>query len=96
MRNYELMYISRPDLEAEQQETLLNRFSNLIGSGGGEVTRVDVWGKRKLAYPIKHQIDGYYVVMDFKADNAIIGELDRVMSITDEILRFKIFRPDKD
>ncbi len=96
MREYELMYISRADMEAEQQEALQTRLDNLIAKFGGELVKADVWGKRKLAYPIKHQSEGYYVILYFKADNSAITELNRVMSITDEILRFKIIRPGAD
>ncbi len=96
MRQYELMYISRADIPTEQQEAVQNRVTDLITRHGGELVNADVWGKRKLAYPIKHQSDGYYVILYFKADNTAITELNRVMSITDEILRFKILRPDAD
>ncbi len=95
MREYELMYIARPSLEAEQYESLQERVSGLISRDGGEMTGLDVWGKRKLGYPIKHETEGYYVVLTFKGGNELVQELDRVLSITDEILRFKIFRIDK-
>ena len=91
MRDYELMLISRAELEDEQQEALLNRATGLIAEYGGSVDKTDIWGKRHLAYPIKHQADGYYTVVNFKGDNPLITELDRVLSINDEVLRFKIF-----
>ncbi len=95
MREYELMYIARPSLEAEQYEALQERVSGLISRDGGEMTGLDVWGKRKLGYPIKHETEGHYVVLTFKGGNELVQELDRVLSITDEILRFKIFRIDE-
>ncbi len=91
MRDYELMLISRAELEEEQQEALLNRANSLIAEYDGTVDRTDIWGKRRLSYPIKHQADGYYTVLNFKGDNPLIAELDRVLSINDEVLRFKIF-----
>jgi small subunit ribosomal protein S6 len=94
MREYELMYIARPSLEPEQYEALQNRVTDLISQNGGEVTGVDAWGKRKLGYPIKHENDGYYVVLTFKGVEELTRELDRVLSITDEFLRFKTFRID--
>lgn len=95
MREYELMYIARPSLEPEQYEALQQRVEGIIARDGGEMTGLDVWGRRKLGYPIKHETDGYYVVLTFKGGNELVQELDRVLSITDEILRFKIFRIDK-
>jgi small subunit ribosomal protein S6 len=94
MREYELMYIVRPNLEPEQYEALQDRVSSLIAHDDGEITGVDIWGRRKLAYPIKHETDGYYVVLTFKGGEDLTRELDRVLSITDEFLRFKIFRVD--
>ena len=91
MRDYELMLISRAELEEEQQQALLDKATGLIAEYGGTVDRADVWGKRHLAYPIKHQADGYYTVVNFQGDNPCITELDRVLSINDEVLRFKIF-----
>jgi small subunit ribosomal protein S6 len=95
MREYELMYIVRPNLEPEQHEALQNRVAELIAGNGGEATGMDVWGKRKLAYPIKHESEGYYVVVTFKGGEELTRELDRILSITDEFLRFKIFRIDE-
>jgi len=95
MREYELMYIARPNLPPEQYEALQARIAELITRDGGEMTGVDVWGARKLAYPIKHQTEGYYVVLTFKGGDELVRELNRVLSITDEFLRFKIFRIDK-
>lgn len=94
MREYELMYIARPNLEPEQYEALQERVAALIARGGGEMTGLDVWGKRRLGYPIKHETDGHYVVLTFKGEEELILELDRVLSITDELLRFKTVRID--
>jgi small subunit ribosomal protein S6 len=94
MREYELMYIARPNFEPEQYEALQERVAALIARGGGEMTGLDVWGKRRLGYPIKHETDGHYVVLTFKGEEELIRELDRVLSITDELLRFKTFRID--
>ncbi len=91
MRDYELMLISRAELEEERQRALLDRVTGLIAEYGGVVGKVDVWGKRRLAYPIKHQGDGYYTVVELQGENPCITELDRVLSINDEVLRFKIF-----
>ncbi len=94
MREYELMYIARPNLEPEQYEAMQDRVSNLVTQDGGEITGLDIWGRRRLGYAIKHESDGYYVVLSFKGEDALIRELDRVLSISDDFLRFKIFRKD--
>jgi len=94
MREYELMYVALPSLEPEQYEALQERIAALIARGGGEMTGLDVWGKRRLGYPIRHETDGHYVVLAFKGEEELIRELDRVLSITDELLRFKTFRID--
>ena len=91
MRDYEMMMITRATLSEEEQEALRNRVSGLMGVNGGTLEKLDVWGRRKLAYPIKHQAEGFYAVIDFKGGNPLIEELERVLSITDEVLRFKIF-----
>ena len=95
MREYELMYIARPDLEPEQYEALQERVTGLVARDGGEMTGLDVWGKRRLGYPIKNETDGYYVVLTFKGGEELIREMGRVLSITDEFIRFKIFRADQ-
>lgn len=94
MRDYELMYIARPNLEPEQYEALQERVSGLITRDGGEIAGLDVWGKRKLSYPINHEVEGYYVVLTFKGGEELVKELGRILSITDEFLRHKIFRVD--
>jgi small subunit ribosomal protein S6 len=95
MREYELMYIARPNLEPEQYEAMQDRVSKLVTQDGGEITGLDIWGRRRLGYPIKHESDGYYVVLSFKGEDELIRELDRVLSISDDFLRFKIFRKGK-
>ncbi len=92
MRAYEIMFVIRPDLEQEQLESVIQRYSDQINTGGGQVEKTDVWGKRRLAYPIKHFEEGFYVLVNFQADVPVIDELDRTMSISDEIIRFKILR----
>jgi len=94
MREYELMYITPPNLEPDQQEALQERVSEIVVRGGGEVTGLDVWGKRRLGYPIRRETEGYYVLFTFKGEEGLIRELDRILSITDEFLRFKILRVD--
>jgi small subunit ribosomal protein S6 len=94
VRQYELVFIIRPDLEEEAVEAVIEKVKALAENNGAEVTKLDKWGKRRLAYEIKHVREGYYVVMNFKGEAAVAAELDRVLKITDEILRHIIVRDD--
>ncbi|AEG62082.1 30S ribosomal protein S6 [Desulforamulus ruminis] len=95
MRNYELLYIIKPDVEEEQLTALVEKFKALVEGQGAEVTKLDKWGKRRLAYEVDHIREGFYVLMQFKAEPAAAAELDRVMKITDGILRHMIVREDE-
>lgn len=90
MRNYELMYVVKPDLDEEKLAAVIEKFSSLIAANGGEVVSEDKWGKRRLAYEIKDYREGIYILVNFKGEAATAQELDRVFKITDEILRFMI------
>ncbi|NIK71464.1 MULTISPECIES: 30S ribosomal protein S6 [unclassified Paenibacillus] len=91
MRKYEVMYIIRPDVEQENVQAIVDKFNGIINNGG-EVTKQDVIGKRRLAYEINKIRDGYYVLVHFNANNEVVNELDRIMKITDEVIRFLIVR----
>ncbi len=95
MRKYESLYILRPDLDEEATKALVERFSNVVTEQGGEVTNLDEWGKRKLAYPIKKHREGYYVLMNFNAEADVPRELERIFKITDGVLRYIVIREDK-
>ncbi len=94
VRQYEVMYILNADLDEEATTALMDKFSDLIAGRGGEITKTDVWGKRRLAYEIKHKREGFYVVFEFKGDADAAAELDRVFRITDGVLRHIIIRKD--
>ncbi|MCS7463097.1 30S ribosomal protein S6 [Paenibacillus doosanensis] len=89
MRKYEVMYIIRPDIEQEVVQSTIEKFQNIINNGG-EITKHDVMGKRRLAYEINKFRDGHYVLVNFNANNEVITELDRVMKISDEVIRYLI------
>ncbi|MEW5762418.1 MAG: 30S ribosomal protein S6 [Bacillota bacterium] len=92
MRSYETMYILHPELEEEKTASLVERFAQIVSGDGGEILKVEKWGKRRLAYEIAHVREGYYVVMKFKAPPETAHELDRVFKITDGVLRHIIVR----
>lgn len=89
MRKYEVMYIIRPDVEQEAVQALVDKFNGIIGNGG-EVTKTDVMGKRRLAYEIKKFRDGVYVLVNFNATPEVVAELERLMKISDEVIRYLI------
>jgi len=95
MRPYEVMYILRPDLEEEAIKELVGRFQEIVTSRGGEVTQLNEMGRRRLAYPIEHFREGYYVVMNFKSNSDASDELNRVLRITDAVIRHMIIRDDE-
>lgn len=96
MRTYELMLLLSPELEEEAVEALLARTTEIVTSRNGEITNIDKWGKRRLAYEVQDHTEGFYVVIKFKADNEATTEVDRVLKITEEVLRFLLVRTDKE
>ena len=94
MNNYEVMFIAKP-LEDAEVDPIAEFVSNLIKKNGGNVEKVDRWGKRHLAYPVKKQADGNYVLINFEADPEVIKEIDRVMKIQDDILKHLIVKIDE-
>ena len=92
MNQYEVMYVIDPALEDSARTELINRFSDLVAKNGGEVDRVDEWGKRRLAYAIQYKTEGYYVLMYIKAPAELPREIERNMQISDSILRYLTVR----
>jgi len=96
MRPYEVMIIFDADLEEETIRAAVDRYVQLLRSRGAEPGAVDYWGKRRFAYELKHRWEGYYVVLQARAEPAAMEELHRVLSLTDEVLRHKVIRlPDR-
>lgn len=92
MRNYELMYIINPSLDEEATKAVVEKFSSLITANGGEIAKTDLWGKRRMAYEINDLKDGYYVLVNYKGEPAVTAEVDRVIKITDDVMRHLIVR----
>ncbi|MNC46508.1 30S ribosomal protein S6 [compost metagenome] len=89
MRKYEVMYIVRPDLEQEAVQAAVEKFQGII-QNGGEITKHDVMGKRRLAYEINKVRDGIYVLVNFTAAPEVVAELERILKISDEVIRYLI------
>ncbi|HSL25032.1 MAG TPA: 30S ribosomal protein S6 [Acidimicrobiia bacterium] len=93
MRTYEVMTIHRPDLEEDEVQTRVEGLASFLTDRGGTVSGKDIWGKRRFAYEINHLHEGYYSVVTFDADPGTIAELDRTLSLADDVIRHKIVRP---
>lgn len=93
MRNYELMTIHRPELSEEEIRSKVTELETFLGAHGATVTSTDLWGKRRFAYEIDHIHEGYYSVVTFDADTELVSDLDRVLSLADDVVRHKIVRP---
>jgi small subunit ribosomal protein S6 len=94
MRNYELMVILDPNLDERTITPSLETFLRVIRNDGGTVEKVDVWGKRRMAYEIAKHAEGIYAVLDVVCEAATVAELDRQLGLNESVLRTKVIRPD--
>jgi small subunit ribosomal protein S6 len=96
LRDYEVLYIVRADLDDDKVQDAVKRVNTLIERSGGSIEQTNLWGKRKLAYEVKHQKEGSYVLQDFLLDPNRVPELEASLKITEEVLRHLIVRkPEK-
>ena len=95
MRRYELMVILDPELEERTVAPSLDTYLSVVRTGGGSVDKVDVWGKRRLAYDIKKRFEGIYAVSELQATPEVVLELDRQLNLKEAVLRTKLMRPDE-
>ncbi|UCG84554.1 MAG: 30S ribosomal protein S6 [Dehalococcoidia bacterium] len=92
MRDYEMVMIISPDVAEEDVPGTIDKVSDFITSKGGEVTQIDRWGKKKMAYPINRFSEGNYVVSRFKIEPGMTTELEASLKITEQILRHMLVR----
>ena len=90
MREYELVLIINPDLDDTETESLIEGVKSNIESNGGEVLKVDPWGKKRLAFPIKKNNDGYYVLLIFRSDPAFVPQLSNSFRVIESIVRHMV------
>jgi small subunit ribosomal protein S6 len=88
MREYELVFIAHPDLDENGLTDLINKVQGWITENGGELLKTDLWGKRKLAYPIRKQREGQYVLLHFKMAASFGVTLERNLRFTEPVMRF--------
>ncbi len=93
-RDYEIGYILNPEVNEEQTRAILERIEQIVANYDGQVLKVNQWGRRKLAYPIEHHRDGFYVFIDTILTPETVTELDRTLKVSEEVLRHLIKRRD--
>lgn len=92
MRDYELMTIHRPDLAEDDVESKISELETYLSHSDAEVTKRDMWGKRRFAYEIDHLSEGYYTVVSFRAEAEAVAGVDRLLTLADDVVRHKIVR----
>lgn len=95
MRSYEMMTIARPDLDEAGVQALVEKISGLITNNGGAIEKIEPTRKQRLAYEIKDLREGLYTLVYFKGEPRTAEEINRVLKITDEVIRFMIIRPEE-
>ena len=93
MRDYELVYVVRPTVAEEDLNALTERVQGWISGDGGEVQKVNPWGRRRLAYPIDRFRDGSYVQINFRAMPNALGGLERQLKLSEDVIRYLLVRP---
>jgi len=93
MNKYETMYIISTTIDEERVKSLVEKFNNLV-SEHGELEKVEEWGRKKLAYEVQDQKEGYYVLMNFSANSDFPAELERNFKITEGILKYMVIKKD--
>ena len=94
MRQYEMMVILDPEVDERTVKPSLDKYLAVITNDKGTIDNLDVWGRRRLAYPIKKKSDGIYAVINFTSESATAKELERQLGLNETVLRLKLLRPD--
>lgn len=94
MNSYEVALIIRPEVDDAGQQAVIEQLSGLLTADGGQVTNVESWGRRRLAYPIKRVNEGYYYFIQGQFASSVLPELERVAKLSEQILRHMVIRQD--
>jgi small subunit ribosomal protein S6 len=92
LKDYEILFIVRPDLDDDHLTEAVKSVETLISNLGGKIKRTDVWGRRKLAFEVKHLREGQYVLTDFEIDPQTVPELESTLKISDTVFRYLVVR----
>jgi len=95
VRHYEVMVILDPNLDERTVGPNLDKMLSVVSQQGGKIDKVDLWGRRRLAYEIEKRAEGIYAVVDLTAEPATVSELDRQLGLNESVLRTKVLRQDK-
>ncbi len=96
MRQYETMFVLRPEFDKEQAQAQVARFVAVIENNGGTIEKVSDWGKRRLAYEVKKYREGIYTLINFQSEAAVATELERNFKISEDVIRYLIVRKDEE
>ena len=98
MRIYEIIFILRPDVPEEETEQMIEQVKTVITSGGGVVDKVEQWGKRRLAYRVQRNTEGYYVLIQYSLETnaGVAKEVERRLRVSDLVMKFLTVRIDED
>lgn len=94
MRDYEVMTIHRPELAETDVQAKVKEVEAFLSSRGATISGTDLWGKRRFAFEINHVNEGFYSVVSFAGEPEAVSDLDRVLTLADDVIRHKIVRPD--
>ena len=94
MRKYEVMVILDPELEEKTVNPSLETFLNVVRQDGGQVNKVDIWGRRRLAFEINNKTEGIYAILDITSSAFAVSELDRQLNLNESVMRTKVVRPE--
>ena len=92
MREYEVMLIVDPEADEAALTGVIDRVSGIITGGGGEVSNVDRWGRRRLTFEINRRTEGQYVIVQFRAEPEAVQQLERALHLADEVMRHKVVK----
>ena len=92
MNKYETLYVINAELTDEETKSVIEKFTKVITDNGGEIEKVDEWGKRRLAYPINYKTEGYYVLVLFESEGEVPAELQRNLKNDERIMRYIVER----
>lgn len=94
MRNYECLYIIEAGLEEEETQAVVDKYAKLLEDNGCTDLTVDAWGKRRLAYEIRKKREGYYVLMTYQGPTDFVSELERLMKIDENVMKYMVIKKD--
>jgi len=96
VRPYEVVFIVKPEIDEEGVNSIIERLVRIVGDSGGKIDNGEKWGRKRLAYEIEGCTEGSYVMMDFTVGTGVAREMERVLKLTDEVIRYLLIRRDED